>query len=221
MIRRDYILRLIEQFFQIVKRIVGYRAEQRYGEALALVRQGYKSFLGADAEFVDRHSADELLDMMHSGLLSAEQLVMAAKLLKEEAELIELLEAPEEARSRRLKALRLFLEVFFGPGCERLGVFFDDVEPLANALLEKGLPADTMRRLPEFYVGRGRFARAEDTLFTYLENQPDDREAVVEGVSLFEGLLDKSDGELEAGGLPREEVVEAVGELRERSSPLE
>ncbi len=216
MIRRDYILRLIEQFFQIVKRVVNYRAEQRYSEALALVRQGYKSFLGADAAFVDRHSSDELLDMMHSGLLNAEQLVMAAKLLKEEAELIELLEAPEEARSRRLKSLALFLEIYFGPGCDRLGALFDDVEPLADALLREGLPADLLRRLPEFYARRGRFAKAEDTLFTYLEHQPEDRAMASEAAELFEGLLEKTDAELEAGGLPRDEIQEALNELRSR-----
>lgn len=216
MIRRDYILRLIEQFFEIVRRIVNYRAEQRFSEALTLVRQGYKSFLGADAEFVDRHSAAELLDMMSSGLMNAEQLMMAAKLLKEEAELLELLEVPEEARSRRLKSLSLFLEVFYGPGCDRLGMFFDDVEPLADALLERGLPAHLMRRLPEFYEQRGRFAKAEDTLFTYLEHQPEDREKLAEGVALFERLLDKTDAELEAGGLPRDETLEALDELRER-----
>ncbi len=216
MIKNDYILRLVEQFFQILRRIVNYRAEKRYEEALALVRQGYRSFLGADADFMDRHSADELLDMMDSGLLNAEQLIMAAKLLKEEAELLELLEVPLEARSRRLKSLTLFLAVFFGPGCDRLGIFFEDVEPLSDDLLKEGLPSNLMRRLPEFYEQRGRFAKAEDTLFTYLENQPDDREKIDEGIAIYERLLAKTDPELEAGGLPRDEIVETLRELRER-----
>jgi hypothetical protein len=68
MIQRDYVLRLIEQFFQVVRRMVNYRTEKRYAEALNEARKAYKGCLGVDAAFIDSQSAEGLIEMGRSGL---------------------------------------------------------------------------------------------------------------------------------------------------------
>ena len=61
----------------------------------------------------------------------------------------------------------------------------------------------------------GRFADAEDALFKTLALAPGQPELVAMGEQFYEALLERSDEELEAGGLPRDEVLESLGELRE------
>ena len=220
MVRSDYIVRLIEQFFQILKQALRYREDRRHAEALALVRKAYKGFLGVDVDFIDSQSAEALLEMGRSGLFGPEQLAIAAKLLAEEAESFDGLDLPLEAGARRTKALALFLEAFLGRGAPRLEVFMADADALLDGLEKTGLPLDLARRAPLWRERRGRFALAEDAWFRLAE--AGDEASQAGGEAFYDRLAALDDEHLEAAGLPREEVEEgreAWRRLWERRSP--
>ncbi|MBI1354947.1 MAG: hypothetical protein GC160_11420 [Acidobacteria bacterium] len=208
MVRSDYVLRLIEQFFQILKRVLNYRQERRYAEALTAVRKAYRAFLGVDADFIDSQSAEGLIEMGRSGLFGPEQLAMAAKLLSEEAESLEGLEAPLEAGPRRAKALALFWEAFLGRGAPRLEFLSEDVDALLERLEGEGLPLSLARQAPLWHERRGRLSAAEDAWFRLAEaGDGASREA---GDAFYGRLEALGDEELEAGGLPRDEVEDGL-----------
>jgi hypothetical protein len=215
MIQRDYVLRLIEQFFQVVRRMVNYRTEKRYAEALNEARKAYKGCLGVDAAFIDSQSAEGLIEMGRSGLFGPEQLAMAAKLLREEAEALEGLEVPIEANIRRIKSLALFLEVFLADKTPRLQVFHEDLDILLGQLEQTGLPLDLARRAPLWLEKKERFSEAEDAWFRLAEAVGAGDRAMLEGEEFYRRLSELDDAALERAGLPRDEVADGLESWRE------
>lgn len=215
MIQRDYIMRLIEQFFQVLHRVLNYREEKRYAEALTATRKAYKGFLGVDAAFIDSQSADGLIEMGRSGLFGPEQLTMAAKLLREEAEALEGLEVPVEASVRRVKALTLFFEMFLTDQAPRLDVFREDADKLLVQLEDSGLPLDLARRAPLWHERQHRFGDAEDAWFRLADAVSAGDRTMFEGEEFYGRLDALADEELGRGGLEREEVAEGLKAWRE------
>ena len=208
MIQRDYILRMIEQFFALVRRILKHRETQQYEKALEAIQGAYKAFLGCDEGFIDSHSADDLVGMMHDGILQPEQLVMTAKLLAEQAETLEVLEAVDEAARLRGKSLALYLEVFLGRGAPTLESCFSDIDRLAEALRPAGIALDSAARLPFYLERRERLAEAEDALFHAAEAAPSGHVVFEQGDLFYQRLEERPPAELEIGGLPLAEVEE-------------
>ena len=214
MIQRDYVLRLIEQFFQALRKALHAQEEKDYSGALETLRKAYRSFLGADADLGDSQSADDLLASMRDGLLGPEQIAMAAKLLKEEADIRESLDDPDRALVCRRKALRLYLEVFCGPGAPRLESFFGEIGQLAEMLTVDGVSLDSARLLPLYWERVGRFDEAEDALFNAARSAPAGDGLWEIGSGFYERLRGLDDRELEEGGLPRDEVEDGAREWR-------
>ncbi len=199
---------MIEQFFALIRRILKHRETQQYEKALDAIREAYKAFLGCGEGFIDSHSADDLVGMMNEGILQPEQVVMAAKLLAEQAETLEVLGANDEAVRLRGKSLALYLETFLGTGAPTMESCFTDIERLAASLRPVGIPLDSAARLPFYFERRERLAEAEDALFHAAEAAPPEHRVFAEGVSFYTRLGLRAAAELEAGGLPLAEVEE-------------
>lgn len=214
MIQRDYILRLIEQFFQALQKALGQRGEQSYTQALLTIHKAYKSFLGAGGDYIDSQSADDLIASMRDGLLGPDQIVMAAKLLSEEGNIHEATSAPDRALDCRRKALRLYLEVFCGPGAPRLKSFFPEIEQLAERLTVDGFSLDSARLLPLYWEKSGRFDKAEDALFNAARAAAPSDPVWAIGRGFYERLGALTGRELEQGELPRTEVEDGAREWR-------
>jgi hypothetical protein len=164
---------------------------------------------------VDSQSANDLLETMRSGLLSPAQIVMAAKLLTEEAAVLEALDAPADALPRRRKALRLFLEIRLGPGCPSLDEFFSHIDELIEKTASEGLPLESARLLPDYYEQSGRFGLAEDAYFLLGREAVAGDPVFADGSSFYARLIQFSDEELLTGGLPRDEVEDGARAWRE------
>lgn len=78
------------------------------------------------------------------------------------------------------------------------------------------LPADVRRLVWRLYLAAGDLGRAEDVLFALIEDHPHYPGLVEEGRAAYGLLLERPDAELEAGGLPRDEVEEALARLGAR-----
>jgi hypothetical protein len=67
----------------------------------------------------------------------------------------------------------------------------------------------------------GTFAKAEDALFRVIKLIGPEQRVVERGIAFYTNILTKTDAELEAGDLPRDECEESLGRLRAMVRPAQ
>jgi len=230
-IRDELIERVIRQlaaaFLRLTSRPVATGLAEGEADAVrAELDEVYRRFLGTSAGLVSRLSTDDLLAVIGSaGYVDAERAYLLSALLETEAELEHALGAAADdplVASLRAKALDMALEA----GIEELGEpdLPQRVERLLPAVAEESRTPATWERLVWFWRALGRFARAEDALFAWLDAAAAAGEAPARlaGVAerLYADLELLDDAALEAGGLPRAELGEGRADLGERLAAL-
>lgn len=126
--RRDYILRLIEQFAEVLARIMGLRKSGKLDEAQKLANETADGIFGSLRAMIDQVDPSTA-----AGLLGArDKIAVYAALTAEEAEIAALRGDGRRAQTRRRRALELYLEA------SRLGELdahsLADVEVLRNVV---------------------------------------------------------------------------------------
>ncbi len=222
MVKRDYLLRVIEQMgvaWAGVLRLAGLRQGGQYEAAGQSIDQLLRQFLGLNSGALETVSAAELIGLIRLGRAAAagdgvvaEKLLLLGALLREQAELHEAQGESDAAAASGLKALQIYLTVVVEEGIndERAVAA---VAPLLDKLDEYELPFEINDLLWRFHEQIGDFARAEDALFNLLDDAPD---LVPEGIVFYERLATLTDADLIAGNLPRDEVVAGLAELQAR-----
>lgn len=223
MIRRDYIMRMIEEFMQALSRLRSLKQGQRWAEAGEELDAEFKKLVGDGAAAVARLSETELLArLMQDGPthLVRDKTLMLTTLLTEAGDVAAAENREAESRECYLKALHLLLDVLSRDEVFESPAFVPKVEMLVGALRSTPLPVRTHARLMQHYERTGEFAKAEDALFAMLDAEPDNGAIVEFGLAFYQRLLTQSDATLDAGGLPRAEVEEGLKQLQARSIPL-
>lgn len=223
MVRRDYILRMIEQIgvaWTALVKIAGLRANGQYEQVELLLDQVLRQHLGFGGDTPGRLSADELIALVRLGQTASvdeavitKRLLLLGAILRERAELSVAQGNPDEAADFAAKALRVELTVLVEEehDDERARAALD---PLLGLLADYEIPGSLKEQLWLFHERQGEFADAEDWLFALLESQPT---MLPEGIAFYERLAALPDEALRRGDLPRDEVVAALAELRARS----
>jgi len=219
MIRRDFILRMIEEFAQALLRIRSLKRSRRWGEASAALDVEFEGLVGNGAQAVARLSENDLLArLMQDGPTHVvrDKTFMLTTLLADAGDVAAAEGRVEESREFHLKALHLLLEVLARGEVFEWPEFLPRVEMLKDALQGTPLPPRTEAMLMQHYERTGEFAKAENALFALLDADPDN-EAIVEfGISFYQRMLAQSDAALAEGALPRPEIEEGLHELRQR-----
>jgi hypothetical protein len=221
MIRRDYIIRMIEEFTQALARIRGLKKDQRLQEASALTEEEFKRVTGLDSDSVLRLSETELLARLiqtDAGQGVREKMLFLTTLLRETGDTAVSQDRLEEGRVCYLKGLHLLLDSLARGEVYDLPEFVPKVEEFVVALADSELPVTTNALLMEHYERTGQFAKAEDALYAILEAEPGNLPAVEFGISFYERLQRQSDTRLEEGNLPRPEVEAGLRELNGRKA---
>jgi hypothetical protein len=217
MIRRDYIVRMIQEFAEALARIRALKNGEQLGEASLLTETEFKRITGLDSESLLKLSETELLArLIQSDTLHAvrEKMFFLTTLLKETGDIAAAEGRSDESRACYLKGLHLLLDSLArGDGFEQ-PEFVPKVELFVGALDE--LPAHTNVLLMEHYERIGQFGKAEDCLFAILEADPKNQAVLEFGISFYERLLGHNDVRLADGNLPRAEVEAGLVELRAR-----
>lgn len=212
MIRRDQTSILVARMAEALSRIAALKKEQHYQEAIDEINLTVSTELGLSPRFVKGVTDGDLLGMFRSGLISPERTAALAKLLKERADINWAQGERNNGLIRTVKALTLYLEAFDKAQESAFLEYYSDIELLAANLGDHALPDSTRRKLFAYYEGVHKYSKAEDVLFEALEASP--AAAWVEaGRQFYERLAAKSDAELTAGNLPREELEESRAEL--------
>lgn len=215
MLKRDYILTMIEQFGYFLARIVFLKETQRYDTAQAEMNDFCGKLYGSGRDALLAMTDDELLELCadpDTREFVPDKAVALGALFKEFGDLERLQEntgpLPCACYAR---ALFLLLEAY-GDGTRALPL--DAVDRLETAIQRSAgcsLPVNVRWKLMGFLEGSGFYADAEDLLYELIEDAAPN--AVAEGVAFYTRLAEHDDADLIAGGLPRDEVLEGLGRL--------
>ena len=218
MIRRDYILRMIEEFVAALTRISSLKQGQQWNEAARNIEAEFKRLIG-DGSQVERLSETELLArLMHDGPthLLRDKTLMLVTLLNEAGDVAAAENRLEAGRQCHLKALYLLLDTLARGEVFECPEFVPRIEMLVTVLQPTPLPGRTQALLMHHYERTGEFAKAEDALFALLDAGPHDDEIITFGVAFYQRLLAQSDAALNTANLPRTEAEEGLKELQRR-----
>ena len=222
MIRRDYILRMIEEFIRALARINSLKQDQRWNEAGEMLDDEFKRLVGDGAQAVAQLSETDLLARLAQEgptQIVRDKTLLLTTLLKEAGEVAMAENRTEEGRECYLKALHLLLDVLGREDVIEFPEFVPKVESLKHALLEASLPMRTHAVLMQHYERIGEFAKAEDELFAMLDAERDNERLMEFGCAFYRRLLARSDTALNEANLPRVEVEEGLKELEARKKP--
>lgn len=221
MIRRDYILRMIEECIRALARINALKQERRWDQAAGELDAELRKLLGDDLRAIARLSGTELLTrLMRDGPTHAlrDKTLVLTTLLKEAGDLAAADNREDESRDCYLKALHLLLDTLGRGGLLEHPEFVPKVEMLKQALSTTPLPVRTQALLMQHYERTGEFAKAEDALFAMLDAEPENASIVEFGSAFYRRLLSQSDAALAAGNLPRAELEAGLKEIQVRLS---
>lgn len=221
MIRRDYILRMLEEFFEVLSRIRALQKGQNWGEASGAVAQEFQQLIGADPETAAQLSETELLARLIKGEPTQavrEKTLMLATLLKEAGDIAAGQGQFDKSRSYYLVGLHLLLDVLAREDVFDCPEFVPRVDAFLAALGDSSLPISTQAMLMQHYERCGEFGKAEDSLFAMIEDQPDNLALLNFGVSFYQRLQGKSEDALNAGNLPRPELEASLAQLVARQA---
>jgi hypothetical protein len=219
MIRRDYILKMIEECIQALRRIQALKKGQRWQEAEALVDDEFQKFLGIGAEGLARLTETELLAKLLEGEPTQavrDKTLLLVTVLQQAGELEMMQDRPEKGGAFYLKGLHLLLEVLAHEDVFEWPEFVPKVEAFMAALHDSVLPMRTQAMLMRHYERTGQFAKAEDALFAMVEEDPGNAKLLEFGISFYERLKGQSHAALNAGNLPRPEVDAGLADLQKR-----
>ena len=210
MVQRDYLMRTVQQLAHMLAALFGGQRGRHLAETMERLDAISATFTGLDLPTLRSFGYEHLHAILSaSGELAVERAYAAARVLHADTKL-----AAERGAgfsvSQALTTYRLLVDV-----TNALGGYVD--EHHEDALLElddalKGhlVSAEVAEQAFRAFRSVGRFDRAEDALFTWLERDPDAR---VSAESFYGDLLGLPEAELDRGRLPRREVLEALHEL--------
>ncbi len=217
MIRRDYLLRIIEEFVGVIHRVLGLTERDQYEAAHAEIEGALQELIHLDSDAALLATEQELLARMQ--ILSVDEdwharCLLVATLLAAEGDIRRSGLDADAGYPFYLRALHLALIGHREPRADWPDALLS-VEYATSKLDDYRLPPETQLALLDYYRTGGDYAQAENLLFTWLDEQPSE-ELIQDGVEFYQTLLSLPDDELAAGGLPRGEVEEGLADLQAR-----
>lgn len=208
---QDYVLRMIQQMGLFVTHLLKRRKAGDDEGALIEIREAYGRMTGLHASLVYGLSEDDVVTMLIvQGAVHPERFVSLAILLREGGDIYSSRGELADALPRMQKALRLYLEAW-----DRSDALRIETIPGLDATIGwmEGYPVtpETRTLLLSYLEEKGRFDEAENYLLDWVDGGS--AEAIDHATAFYQRLLALSDAELIVGGLTRNEVETALGDL--------
>lgn len=211
MIKKDYILRLIDELVRVLARVFHLRDLKAYDDALSLLRSESERLIGLDGGMMEVLSADDI----RKAVRAPEAALVAGRILEEMSHIYEETGDHARATGTAVKTLDLYTGMMLVAPNAVDGDYRARMSGLADVIAERELTYDDRRTLMRCYGLLGRFADAEDVLFGLLDDGDDRERTVEEGKAFYRRLSEMTDDELRAGGLPRDELDDGMKALDE------
>lgn len=213
MIERDYIMRMIQMLTTALVKVLLQRDLKQYDSALMEIDELGERFLGMKWKFLRSLSDRQLIELLcHES--QHDKMLAAAELLREESEILNDQGKAEESIAQGMKAFSLFAELIINEKGFLKVMSVEKFASLLKRIEEYELPMSMEQKRFRYCEIVGKLAKAEDLLFDLIDK---DKGFVNEGISFYKRLLKKSDEELLAGGLPRDEVTDGLKKVESLS----
>jgi hypothetical protein len=214
MIEQDYFMRLVSMLAKMLTRIMFLKNQKDFPNALLEIQSACRTLVGIDHVLISECSASQLMTLLGTDpSLAIPKAYILGLLLKEEAAVRSATGSDDDALRLLLKSLELLVEVWLRDGKALAPEHTGYIDALLAQLSAYALPPEMLEKVLLYYEGRGQFDRAENVLFDILAAKP---QFAPEGLQFYRRLLMKSDDDLRAGNLPREEVLEGIAEIKTR-----
>ena len=219
MLRRDFLLRQIEQFVAVMMRMTGLTKAGQWEEASNIAMSQFKALAGDDVTKLLQMSDTELIARLvegDAGYGMQDKIFMLARLFKENGDILKGQGRMEEGNACYVKGLHLLLETAANDPAAPRPDFVPGIESFLTALHESPLDFETNAMLMRHFEQARDYAKAEDALFNMLDAEPANTELLDFGIGFYQRLLRLDNETLEVGNLPRVEVNAGLAELNQR-----
>ncbi|MBQ4901978.1 hypothetical protein KB559_24500 [Paenibacillus sp. Marseille-P2973] len=208
MLRKDYLVRMIEEMTEIIGKVFDLKQQKKWIEALWELDELYKKQFRLNSRLIGSLGAKDIVELMRTGgTVEADKLQSLARLVKEEGEIYSQTGQSDESIFRLMKALHLYLAAGQHGTDRTLWNLDGEVRELLTRLQGYRLPPDTERLLLSYEESEGRYDQAENALYRLFQ---DGVATIEEGIAFYERLLLIDRERLEQGGLPEQEVREGL-----------
>ena len=212
MIRRDYILRMVQEMAQVLARVISLKHRQEYAQALREISDALRNLREGKGEPQANSELEDWIELCQKhGAAASGLMVAVANLLKEQGDMQRLQNDLAGGHRSHTLALGLMLEALLNGETFVSAELLETVERLIHEVCDSLADGGVWWRLVRYFEARGRYAQAEDALFRWRETS--DPAAIDQGLAFYGRLLTKSDEELAGGNLPRSEVEQGRREF--------
>lgn len=211
MFRRDYLLKMIEEITEAAGDVFGLRREKKHTEALQELDDLLNKHFRLHSRLLQALPPENIIDLFRMrGGIEADKLQQVALILEEEA--LTRLDMKETELGIRgvIKALHLYVYSYMHGASVNLPALQERIAGSLAVIQEYSLPPATNRLLAQYYECQERLDAAADEWFRMSWEQPSLR---TEGLAFYERMLDRTDAELEHGGVTRQEIKDGLQEL--------
>ncbi len=221
MLRRDYMLRMIEEFMQALSRMKALKRGENWQEASGAAEEEFQKLLGSDAKAIVKMSETELLARIVQGAPTQavrEKTLMIATLLNEAGDIATAQDRHADAQACYLKGLNLLLNVLGNDEPFEAPSYVPKVDVFVDRLRDVSLPPATQVALMRHHETTGAFGKAEDIFFSMLDDDSANASLVEFGEAFYRRLAAHSDISLAEGNLPRAELEASLAEIETRKA---
>ena len=185
---------------------------QNYDAAAAELNSTAKKLVGLELKHLKTFPVSRIVELtMLEKDTASVKLYVTGVLLKEEASLLSIKGKHEESEDLYLKSFSLLLESYL---LDKRPIYQDHtslIDEFAAVYKGPAVPDFISEKIFSYYEYTGQFGKAEDTLFELIERN---QSYIKDGILFYDRLLEKTDDDLSKGNLPREEVEEALSQLK-------
>lgn len=211
MFQRDYLVRMINQMTEALGQVMGLRKQMKQEEALLVIEELLDKHFRLSSKLIRSLSDEDLMKMMTTnGLVDTEQLQAIAILMKQEALLHGELGRETEFFTLCVRSLRLFVRLSLMKAEPTIVKPDEQIDELLALLRAYELPVPAKRLLMAWHEEEGRYDQVENMMFELLEANALSK---ADAAGIYGRMLSRGDEELDAGGLPRAEIIDGLEEL--------
>lgn len=216
MIRKDYILNLVEQLALMLSKLMGLKQNGDYEAAINEIDQFLFKNTKTDLLTYNHLSLKQLVDQLNAKVRPADEWRFIADVLFEEAEIRLLMNDEQSCLNTRHKVFIILVHLQEHTPTTYSLQAEEKLNKLRRYIEEYEIPSDVGFYLFNYWLQNNKFAKAEDQLFNLLEMNQLSPQLLQEAMAKYKNLLFLEDAVLEKGDLPKNEIIEGITLLKSK-----
>ena len=215
MYQKDFIKRSFSFIQATLARLRGVAEEGDADVAREEISDAYARVFGIPLSLLSLSPVSDIVDLLSTSEgEDAERILSLADLLKMDGALYQEKGEVHEAQWRYDLALELLIASVEASNQPASSKILDPFEPAVRFSIQNQATLERLADLYSLFRQAGNFGLAKDLILAFIEADGGRREGIDEGTSFLADLLDRSDEALERGSITRQEIEEALEDLK-------